>query len=720
MARKKPQATPKPPTATPLSEVERSRRNARIAGAIALVGLLVVGGWLALSGDRAPNEDAAPAEQRSPAAAQPPVVANNAVPSGAATAAAPAAAGPGQGEIHSMRPVQPGNGVLGSPGLAGAAGGLASGAGAGAQPTMRDEGVLTLDGRNDNNVDDPSKDGWQTEVVQDELQRQLALLKRAVTMLASVDAAGSEATMTGVRGALAAVADPGFTGTSLVPTTSAAARDSGGVRVVRGAVAAIEGRGAVVLAQALGGLAAHLRGTGAAHDVDVELKIEGLRMVAAQQAEAEIRLATSARTQLGSAEASGTWTTRWQRADGAWLLTGLQAHEATAVTRVGAAWLADITATALAKSPLLQEIAVDIDEVLGRLEEAVPVDPIGHTGIAIADVDGDGRDDLYIGAPSGLPNRLLLATATGSYADATAGSGIDWLEETRGIVIVDLDGDGLRDIAAATAAGIVVARNITKAGGPPRFAAPNKPTGMAVFHSLAAADIDGDGDLDLYAGAFFGVGERSNAGFPIPRPYHDANNGGRNVLLRNDGKMQFVDATAALGLEVNNRRFTQAAAFHDIDGDGDADLYVANDHGRNALYRNDDGKFTEIAALAGVEDQAAGMSVAFADADGDGDFDLYVSNMYSSAGGRIVPQAGFGVEGSGGDRSAFQRQARGNALFLNDNDNDNSHFKDQSADSGAMVAGWAWGARFVDLDLDGRQDLLVANGLYTRPDPGDL
>ena len=83
-------------------------------------------------------------------------------------------------------------------------------------------------------------------------------------------------------------------------------------------------------------------------------------------------------------------------------------------------------------------------------------------------------------------------------------------------------------------------------------------------------------------------------------PYHDANNGGRNVLLRNDGRWRFSHATVRAGLDVKNRRFSYAAAWEDFDNDGDQDLYVANDFGRNNLYRNDSGRFTDIAAAAAM------------------------------------------------------------------------------------------------------------------------
>ncbi|MFP6883435.1 MAG: VCBS repeat-containing protein, partial [Roseibacillus sp.] len=166
-----------------------------------------------------------------------------------------------------------------------------------------------------------------------------------------------------------------------------------------------------------------------------------------------------------------------------------------------------------------------------------------------------------------------------------------------------------------------------------------------------------------------------------------------------------------------------AASWDDYDDDGDPDLYVANDYGRNNLYRNDrdengDLKFVDVAKKAGVEDISAGMSVTWGDADGDGDRDLYVSNMWSSAGNRVAYQRNFQTEAGETAREEFQRHARGNSLFLNKGD---GTFADASLTAGVAMARWAWGSLFADLNNDGRNDLLVANGFITQPDDtGDL
>ena len=232
--------------------------------------------------------------------------------------------------------------------------------------------------------------------------------------------------------------------------------------------------------------------------------------------------------------------------------------------------------------------------------------------------------------------------------------------------------------------------------------------------SLAAADYDGDGDLDLYVCGY--DGEADNQGLPGPVPYHDANNGGANALLENRGAFEFVDVTARTGLDANNTRYSFAAAWEDYDNDGDMDLYVANDFGRNNLYRNSGGHFVDVASEAGVEDVASGMSVAWGDPDRNGWMDVYISNMYSSAGNRVAYQREF-VEATGNASSDLQRMARGNTFFANDG---TGTFRDLSAAAGVAMGRWAWASRFADFNNDGWQDLVVANGYLSNDDTGDL
>ncbi len=273
---------------------------------------------------------------------------------------------------------------------------------------------------------------------------------------------------------------------------------------------------------------------------------------------------------------------------------------------------------------------------------------------------------------------------------------------------MDFENDGNQDLLVGTRNELFLMRN--KGGG--RFV-PAAILPVRNTHALSAADFDNDGDLDIYVCCYSAPHKKNSA----PIPYHDANTGRPNVLLRNEGRGRFTDITRQCGLDANNRRFSFAASWEDFDNDGDLDLYVANDYGRNNLYRNDNGQFTDVARPAGVQDISAGMSVSWADYNNDGLMDIYVGNMFSSAGNRITYQREFKTGADESVRALFQRHARGNSLFENAGD---GTFRDVSAAGGVTMGRWAWGSIFLDFNNDGYEDIFVANGFMTNEDSKDL
>ncbi|MEZ5300403.1 MAG: VCBS repeat-containing protein [Verrucomicrobiales bacterium] len=241
---------------------------------------------------------------------------------------------------------------------------------------------------------------------------------------------------------------------------------------------------------------------------------------------------------------------------------------------------------------------------------------------------------------------------------------------------------------------------------------------MPVAHSLAAADYDNDGDLDLFV-ACYGNDADTFGDNLAPLPWHDANNGARNSLFRNelhDGTWAFADVTNECRIGDSNTRFSFAASWEDFDNDGDQDLYVANDFGRNNLYVNEMGRFRDAAADLGAEDLAAGMSAAWGDYNNDGAMDLCVGNMFSGAGNRttflnkFMPGAGDGIV------QHYQRFARGNSLMKNIG----GKFQDVTDEAKTAMGRWSWGTIFGDLNNDGWEDIVGLNGYITGSDPQDL
>ena len=342
-----------------------------------------------------------------------------------------------------------------------------------------------------------------------------------------------------------------------------------------------------------------------------------------------------------------------------------------------------------------------------------------HHGMAVGDVNGDGLEDVYLCQPEGMRNVLLLREQDGSVCEAAAEFGVDFLDNSTSALLIDLDNDGDNDLVIAARLVVVVLENLGDSFAV-RFSLP--PAGQ--LFSLASADYDEDGHLDVYVCRYMEFGPDGHA--PNPIPLHDANNGGRNVLLRNRGDWSFEDVTDSSGLDANNTRWSVAAAWEDFDNDGDLDLYVANDYGRNCLYRCDrdasgNVTFRDVAPEVGVEDMTTGMSVAWSDVNHDGRMDLYVSNMYSSAGRRITYQKNFKKDVIGVDEQhirAVQYAALGNSLFVNRSD---GTFQHASQIARVRRGLWAWSSNFVDLNNDGWEDLLVANGFLTGPnDTKDL
>ena len=217
------------------------------------------------------------------------------------------------------------------------------------------------------------------------------------------------------------------------------------------------------------------------------------------------------------------------------------------------------------------------------------------------------------------------------------------------------------------------------------------------------ADIDNDGDIDLYI-------------VNIPGPFTQdggGNKGNANALYRNNGDGTFTDITRAAG--VGHQGYGMGCVFADYDADADLDLYLTN-YGANVLYRNNgDSTFTDVTEIAGVNCELWSTGAAFADVDGDTDLDLYVCNYVtydleeleqmkeeSLQSGKPVPSA----------LNPHVFDPQDNVFYWNNGD---GTFTDATAEAGvAATGGRSMQAVFSDFDNDNDLDLYVANDTSTN------
>lgn len=406
----------------------------------------------------------------------------------------------------------------------------------------------------------------------------------------------------------------------------------------------------------------------------------------------------------------GFWELEWQAASaGGYRLRSWQATGEKR-SRSDGPWYADVTPQAFGRNASYSaQMLRGVDYWRTVLDGACGIDIYGHNGVSVGDIDDDGFDDLYVCQPAGLPNRLYRNRGDGTFEDITEASGVGVLENTTCALIADFDNDGRQDLVVVRANGPLLFLN--QGGGKFRlqhgaFQFASAPQGT--FTGAAAADYNRDGWLDIYFCLYAYYQGTDQYKYPVP--YHAAENGPPNFLMRNNGDGSFRDVTAESGLKQNNTRYSFCCGWSDYNGDGWPDLYVVNDFGRKNLYRNNgDGTFTDVAEQAGVEDIGAGMSVCWFDYDNDGAQDLYAADMWTAAGERISTQDVFKKDAPEQVRALYRKHAMGNSLFRNTG----GAFQDATASARVGMGRWSWSSDAWDFDHDGFPDLYIANGMLS-------
>ncbi|MEL6428359.1 MAG: VCBS repeat-containing protein [Planctomycetota bacterium] len=341
----------------------------------------------------------------------------------------------------------------------------------------------------------------------------------------------------------------------------------------------------------------------------------------------------------------------------------------------------------------------------------------GWSGVASADVDGDGLLDVYVPGPEG--SFLYVQDGAGAFVDEAEERGLAAFTGGTGAVFFDYDRDGDQDLAVAFIGWIGLDDSllgspvrIFENDGEGRFADRTESLGVAEVrmpaYSLTAFDADGDGWTDLFA---CGYGRMEHE---VNDSWLSARNGASDLLLANRGGEAFEDVTVAAGLD--DRSWSYASAAADFDEDGDLDLFIGNNFGRSRLMRNrGDGTFEDVAAALGAEVQGNVMGAVWTDLDADGRLDLYLASPTSTSGSRLLSSVE-GERGRGSSLSMMQ-MANGNKAFFGRVEDGRSTFA--AADVGGTRAGWAWSVATPDIDLDGARDIVCVNGFVTGEITGD-
>jgi len=370
------------------------------------------------------------------------------------------------------------------------------------------------------------------------------------------------------------------------------------------------------------------------------------------------------------------------------------------------------------------------------------------SGVALGDVDGDGLADIYFPSLDG-PNVLYRNLGGWKFEDVTEIAGVAAPGRfSTGAVLADVDGDDDLDLLVTTMEG---ANAFFVNDGNGVFEERTEQAGLAsdlYGTTQTLADVDGDGDLDLYVAnnkvkpvrdlyppsaiEFDRVVEQVDGEYSVRpefRPhYRIVRQLGRIMRFEyaepdkfylNDGTGSFEEVSFTSGrfLDEDGEPLTETprdwgltARFHDIDQDGDPDLYVCNDfESPDRLWINDGtGRFQLTGRLALRATSNATMTMDFSDIDRDGDDDFILIDMLDRSTRQqktqvqaMVPEPA--VLGDIDNRPQIGR----NTLMLNRGD---GTFAEIALFAGVQASGWSWSVLFIDVDLDGFEDILIGTG----------
>ena len=362
-------------------------------------------------------------------------------------------------------------------------------------------------------------------------------------------------------------------------------------------------------------------------------------------------------------------------------------------------------------------------------------------GVGVGDFNGDGKQDIFF-AGNQVSSRLYLNKGNRdgesfTFEDVTIPAGVSTNFWCTGVAVADINQDGRQDIYVSTihpnigkaVPNLLFINTGNDANGVPHFREMAHEVGLAdSSYSTQATflDYDRDGDLDLFLLTNALEGYNRNA---VTGPRNNGTARSRDKLFRNDsslaGKLHFTDVSIPAGLV--HEGWGLGVVVNDINQDGWPDIYVANDFQSNDVWliNNQRGGF-ENRIVAMLKHQSHNsMGVDMADINNDGLNDLTVVDMLPDD--NLRQKTMFGTIAYDrfqmANRLGYQPQYIRNVLQLNrgfttGQSNSLPLFSDISYLAGTAATDWSWSALFADLDNDGLRDLLITNGY--RKDITDL
>lgn len=337
-------------------------------------------------------------------------------------------------------------------------------------------------------------------------------------------------------------------------------------------------------------------------------------------------------------------------------------------------------------------------------------------GVALGDVNNDGLLDVYF-TGNLTSNKLYLNKGNFQFEDVTDQAGVAGNQAwSTGVAMADVNGDGYLDIYVCNSGDISGDNKQNELfinQGDGTFVEKAEAYGLADqgFSTHAVFfDYDKDGDLDVYLlnNSYQAIGSFNK--MQNERPKRDPVGGDK--LFRNDGD-HFTDVSEEAGIYGSIIGFGLGITIGDVNQDGWPDIFISNDFfERDYLYiNNQDGTFTESLENSMRSISAASMGADIADINGDGLLDIFVTDMLPEPLPRLKQVTTF----ENWDRFQFNKthgyhyQFSRNMLHINNGD---GTFSELGRMANVEATDWSWGALIFDMDNDGLRDLFVANGIY--------